>query len=843
MAFGSLVEMISHAGTERGITFISRNGFEKYVSYNDLMQNARKALHILHSRGIKYGEELIMQIEDNEQFLTVFWACIIGGIIPVPVSVGHNDEHKRKIFNIWEILIHPYIIGVERTFTELESFAQKNSLSRSLEAIRERSIILESDFEDTGNYKALVSDKSIHRPEPHDIAFIQFSSGSTGTPKGVMLTHRNLIANLEGITAGAEISSRDRALSWLPLTHDMGLIGFHLGALANCVDLFLIPTDLFIRRPSIWFDKINEHRITLTSSPNFGYKHFLQSFRNEQEKNWDLSCVRLIFNGAEPISPGICWEFMDRMKPFQLSKSSLFNVYGLAEASLAVTFSPVNEGLSTVALDRSKLFIGSEINELEEHEEHWRLVDLGYSVMHCRLRICDEKNAALPERHVGIIHIQGDNVTSGYYNDPEGSAEIISTDGWLNTGDLGFILNGRLIVTGRAKDILFVNGQNFYPSDIETVAQQLDGIELGKIAACGIWNNELQSDELLIFIWHKQTLEPFVAQSVVLKRLISWKTGLEVSHVLPVSDMPKTTSGKIQRFMLKQWYKEGKFDSILQQMEQLQGHLESASSLESPSIGLESELLELWRRCCPDIKLGVNDNFFEAGATSLIVNQMADQIENTYNRNISVTDLFANPTIVKMARFLSSRDAFSIPCIQLPSAFFVKHSTSAQHAKIFHFEISDDAFNNLSIVCSEQQITIGEYLAFCYGMVLSKLADAKNIVLNTMLEQENSVELSFVDTLNMELQKGGQSYFKLDDLRKIKLKKELSEAAVFMYDRALKRSGVNLLTCFDIVIEFELAFNSIKVVCYFEPRRMQEPAVKESFDDLADMVFNLIKEG
>lgn len=841
MVFENLVEMISKAGMEQGITFISNNGYEKYVSYNELMQNARKALHILLCRGIKPGEELIMQIEDNEQFLTVFWACIIGGIIPVPVSVGHNEEHKLKIFNIWGILIHPHIIGTERTLTELESFAKH--LSRRFEDIKRRFLIIESEFGELENYKSHAFKQPIHWPEPHDIAFIQFSSGSTGTPKGVVLTHHNLVANIEGITAGAKISSQDRALSWLPLTHDMGLIGFHLGALANRVDLFLIPTDLFIRRPFIWFDKINEYRISLTSSPNFGYKHFLQSFRNEHEKNWDLSCVRLIFNGAEPISSGICEEFITKMEPFQLSRSSLFNVYGLAEASLAVSFSPVNEGLSTVNLDRNRLFIGSEIIELEEHEEHWKLVDLGFPVMHCKIRICDEENIVLPERHVGIIHIQGDNVTSGYYNNPEGSAEMISTDGWLNTGDLGFILNGRLIVTGRAKDILFVNGQNYYPSDIETVAQQMVGIELGKIAACGIWNNERQSDELLIFIWDKQSLEPFIKQSIELKRLISGKMGLEVSHVIPVSIMPKTTSGKIQRFMLNQWYKEGKFNSILQQMEKIQGLIESTSSSpETPSIGLESELLELWGTCCPDIKLGVNDNFFEAGATSLIVNQMADLIEKTYNRNISVTDLFANPTIVKMAKFLSSRDAFRIPCIQLASTFFVNNTTSTHHAKVFNFTISEYSFNNLSSVCAEQQITIGEYLAFCYGMVLSKLADAKNIVLNTMLEQENSVELSFVDTLNMELQKGGQSYFKLDDLHMIKLKKELSEAAVFMYDKALKRSGVDLLTCFDIVIEFELAFNSIKVVCYFEPRRMQELAVKESFDYLADMVFNLVKE-
>ncbi|CAM4502201.1 non-ribosomal peptide synthetase [Paenibacillus typhae] len=843
MAFENLIEMIRKGGGERGVTFISKNGSEKYLSYNMLLHNAQKVLQRLRCKGVNPGEELIMQIEENELFLLVFWACIIGGIIPVPISVGHNDEHKLKIFKIWSILNHPYVVGSEKTLAELENFANKSNMTGMDGGVNRRAFSLEKDFSDLDNNNSSMFEQPLYWPEPHDIAFIQFSSGSTGTPKGVVLTHRNLVTNIEGITAGAVISSQDKALSWLPLTHDMGLIGFHLGALANRVDLFLIPTDLFIRRPSLWFDKINEHRVTLTSSPNFGYKHFLQSFRNVQDKDWDLSCVRLIFNGAEPISPGICREFIARMEPFQLTGSSLFNVYGLAEASLAVAFSPVHEGLATVNVERSRLSIGCEIMELNQYEEHWEVVDLGFPVMYCEIRICDEEGIIFPEKHVGIIHIKGENVTTGYYNDPAGSAAIISADGWLNTGDLGFIRDGRLIVTGRAKDIIFVNGQNYYPSDIETVAQQMDGIELGKIAACGVWNKERESDELFIFIWNKHPLERFVKQSTELKRYISGKMGLDVSCIIPLSTMPKTTSGKIQRFMLNQWYEEGKFEIVIREMHEIQILSESTSlSAKETSFGLEDELVELWRRYYPDLKLGINDNFFEAGATSLIVNQMADLMEKTFNRNISVTDLFANPTIVKMARFLSCRDAFSISCIQLSSAFFVNNSTNANRSNGYHFTISGSTFKNLSLVCTGQQITIGEYLAFCYGVALSKLADAKNIVFNTMLEQENSVELSFIDTLDMDLQKGNQSYFSLDDLQIIKLKKELTEAAVFVYDKTLKRSGIELLNYFDIVIEFELTANSITVGCYFEPRRMHEMALKDSFDYLAEMACNLVKE-
>lgn len=835
----NLVEILNiAANTDRGITFVSGKGNEKFLCYCDLLQQALQVLELLRSKGIKPGDELIMQIDDNETFLSVFWACVIGQIIPVPVSVGYNAEHKRKIINIWSLLRSPYMIGKQITLTELDGFIEDNSLPVKM-AISTRFISLDSDMEslkqsELGKFEALA------QPQSSSIAFIQFSSGSTGNPKGVVLTHQNLIANLEAITEGAAITDADKALSWLPLTHDMGLIGFHLGALFNRLDLLLIPTDLFIRRPTLWFDKIHEHRVTLTSSPNFGYKHFMNFFRKDTGTPWDLRCVRLIFNGAEPISPALCREFLTRMAPFGLNRQSIFNVYGLAEASLAVSFSPVDEGLRTVTLDRNQLFIGSEVRELTANEDQWELADLGYPVLHCSVRISDEQGRPLPERRIGIIHIRGENVTSGYYNCPVDQVNLHSTDGWLNTGDLGVILDGRLVVTGRAKDILFVNGQNFYPTDIEAVAEEVDGIELGKIAACGLWNSILQSDELVLFVWHKRGLDLFMRQAAALRKRISLNLGLEVRHVIPVMNMPKTTSGKIQRFTLIQRYEEGQFNEVIQQMEDLFRQQEAAAAVSISSAGLERELMVIWQKCCPEIQLGPDDNFFEAGANSLIISQLSHQLETTFNRTLSVTDLFAHPTITQLANFMTRNELPAIPSIHVPTILTACSGPSLQK-KAVYFTVQGPSYHNLSLLCEEQQITIGEYLTFCLGKVISPYTNASTISINTMIRQEDCIDLSLIDTVNMELQEGSRTLFRLEQMNQLKHKKVPGEAAIFIYDKSLKKSSIELDLYFETYIEFEHTGSFLTAVCYFDPGKVQESRMKHIYECFAELV--LLQEG
>ena len=258
---------------------------------------------------------------------------MLGGIIPVPVALGISDEHRHKLLRIARKLGKPFIYTERRSLERIGAFAAQVGESETFEGLRSRAFLVDdlSDISRAGQ---------VHQSRPDDVAFIQFSSGSTSEPKGVVLTHGNVIANVRGVIEAAQITEDDVSLSWMPLTHDMGLIGFHLIMFDSRVHAHLMPTELFIRRPLLWLTLASRIRATILCSPNFGYKHYLKVLGDRPVEGLDLSSVRLIFNGAEPISVELCEEFLTRLAPARLPRNSMYPVYGLAEASLAVSFPP-----------------------------------------------------------------------------------------------------------------------------------------------------------------------------------------------------------------------------------------------------------------------------------------------------------------------------------------------------------------------------------------------------------------------------------------------------------------------------------------------------------------------
>jgi acyl-CoA synthetase (AMP-forming)/AMP-acid ligase II len=526
-----------------GITFIHGENDEEFISYKELHGKALSALSGLQKTGLEKGQELVMQIEDNKTFIIVFWACILGGIIPVPVTVGNNPEHKLKIFRIWDVLINPFLIISNKTFLSLEKYAVTEGMDEGLKEIKDKTIFIDRLDFDTESANA-----EVHEARPEDIAFIQFSSGSTGDPKGVVLTHENLTANITAIIKGGQYVPGEKSLSWMPLTHDMGLIGFHITPLAAGAHQYLMPTSLFIRRPVLWMKKVNQHKVAITSSPNFGYKYFLDLFKPETASHWDLSGVRLIFNGAEPISYDLCTRFLKAMSCYGLRENVMFNVYGLAEACLAVSFPPPGEGIAYMDIDRKKLAQGQTGGTADNDNtgDSIRLIDLGYAVENCSIRVCDEENNELGENVVGHIQIFGKNVTRGYYNNKEATEKAFTHDGWLVTGDLGLIRNGRLIVTGRAKDIIFVNGQNYYPHDIERVAEDIEGISLGEVAVCGVPGSEAYTESACLFVLFKKEMKDFIPLAARLKEHIVKKTGIEIKDIIPIKKCPKQQAEKFK---------------------------------------------------------------------------------------------------------------------------------------------------------------------------------------------------------------------------------------------------------------------------------------------------------
>ena len=630
-----------------GITYLESEQDSRTVGFGELYERAVGILYHLQRLGARPGDKLILFLGDNEQFIDGFWAAILGGIIPVPVALGISEEHRHKLLRIARRLGEPYFYSERRSLERIGAFAALSGEQQSFERLRRRAFLVD-DLDDIGRAG------KVHRGRPEDVAFIQFSSGSTSQPKGVVLSHRNILANARGATEVAGFNERDVSLSWMPLTHDMGLIGFHLVMFFNRVQAHLMPTELFIRRPLLWLELASRVRASILCSPNFGYKHYLKVLGERAVEGLDLSAVRYIFNGAEPISVQLCEQFLERLAPGRLAAQAMYPVYGLAEASLAVSFPSPGERLRTVVLNRHRLGVGEAVERLTAGDRNGlELVSEGRAIPYCEVRLTDEADQVLPEGRVGNVQICGQNVTGGYYEDAQANAAAFTADGWLRTGDLGVVLEGQLYVTGRAKEIIFVNGQNYYPHDLEGQVQDLEGLELGKVVAAGVRERGGQVEQLVLFVLHRGSMEDFVPLLSAARRRINERTGLEVAEVVPVKRIPKTTSGKIQRHLLEQSYSEGEFDAELTALTALRAP--SGAGPGGALSAIEAKLTGICDAALGGKRLGVQDNLFEVGASSLKLIEIHEQIDREYPGLIDLTELFDYPTIAELARHLESK--------------------------------------------------------------------------------------------------------------------------------------------------------------------------------------------
>jgi len=640
MQYSSLTDALDHlSGLDRSIRLVDRGGEAGVLSFAELRARALNLLHVLQSRGIERGDELMVVVNRNDAFLDAFWACLYGGIVPVPLAPGVTDEQRRKIFRVADTLSRPALFTEHALSGRLGKFARDNGLSGPHRRIRDRTIALE-DVVETG------CAPSGERRGPDDTAFIQFSSGSTSDPKGVVLTHGNLLANIRDMIETAGLSDSDRGLSWMPLTHDMGLIGFHLMMVLAGMEHTIIATDAFIRRPMRWIRGASDYRANVLCSPNFGYRYLLKSFSPDKAGDIDLSHVRIIFNGAEPISATLCEEFLDAMAPYGLPRTAMYPVYGLAEASLAVSFPAVETLYETITVNRASLGYGDAV-DLDAAGNPVTLVCVGRAIGECEVRIGDDEANDLGPDRVGRVLIRGPNVTRGFYVDGESlNTEAFRGGEWLDTGDLGFFHEGGLYITGRTKDVIFVNGQNFYAHDIEAVAAQAEGLELGKVAAAGATNPKTGVDELILFIVFRGEQEAFGQLARRAAAMVGEHTGAPVSVAVAVQSIPKTTSGKLRRFSMQNDYEAGVYTTTALR---LSGSAEAQHGGDGGTAGAESFLRELCNELLEGIRIGRDDSFFDLGVSSLKMIEIHERIDERYPDRIEVTDLFDYPTLAKLA--------------------------------------------------------------------------------------------------------------------------------------------------------------------------------------------------
>lgn len=635
------------AGT---VSYLEGETDSRDVTYPELYERALGILYHLQRIGARRGDKLILFLGNNEQFVDVFWAAIMGGITPVPIALGISDEHRHKLLRVARKLGQPFIYTERRSLDRIGAFAEQVGETELFKGLRQRAFLVD-DLDDISRAG------KPYEAKPDDPAFIQFSSGSTSEPKGVVLTHGNLIANCRGVSQAAKLTNQDISLSWMPLTHDMGLIGFHIIMFFKGVHAHLMPTELFVRRPLLWLTLASKVRATILCSPNFGYKHYLKVLGDRPVEGLDLASARLIFNGAEPISVELCNEFLSRMAPAKLARNAMFPVYGLAEASLAVSFPEVGAPMRTITLNRHRLSVGAPVELIARTDKDAvELISEGKAIPYCQVRITDDEDKPLPEDRIGNVLIAGENVTRGYFENPEANAASITADGWVRTGDMGLYHQGELFISGRAKEIIFVNGQNYYPHDLESIAQRVEGLELGKVVAAGVRPNDAQTEQLVVFILHRGGMDDFLPLAMQVSRLINEQTGLEVGQVVPVKRIPKTTSGKIQRHLLEASFIDGEFDTELKELAALRAAQHGGGEVGTGGLSqLENKLKTICDTALQGKRVGVNDNLFDIGASSLKLIEIHERIDHEYPGLVDLTELFDFPTIAELARHLQSK--------------------------------------------------------------------------------------------------------------------------------------------------------------------------------------------
>jgi fatty-acyl-CoA synthase len=399
-----------------------------------------------------------------------------------------------------------------------------------------------------------------------DPVFLQFTSGSTAAPKGVIVTQGSLVANCRAILGDglAFDRAKDKGVSWLPLYHDMGLIGFVLAPVTGAVPVVFIPTLSFVKRPTLWMDVVHKHRGTMTFAPNFAFARLTKRATPADLARWDLSCLKAVGCGAEPIHPGTMQAFVEKMAPAGLKPESLLPCYGMAEATLAMTFVDLDAPLTVDTIDadvcyeerRAQPPLASGSGQLLE------LVSCGKPFPGHEIGIFGDDDRRLGEREIGEIRFRGPSVAGGYFRNPEATRATFGADGWLRTGDLGYLADGELYISGRKKDILIIHGRNYYPQAIEWLAEEIAGVRKGNVVVFSVPGSDTEEVVLVAETTAVDVVERArIAQQV--KTHLNAALSLVVGDVvlLAVGQLPKTSSGKLQRRKTREQYLGGTLGS------------------------------------------------------------------------------------------------------------------------------------------------------------------------------------------------------------------------------------------------------------------------------------------
>lgn len=541
-------------GTQVHITLYTEGDRVEHISYSALQAQSKSVAMGLQQKGLKMGDRVAIMLPTGGEFFAAFYGALYAGCIPVPLypptRPSQIEDHIRRSGGI--------IANAQAAM--LITVAAAKPLGHLLRAQCEslRMVLTPADLNAGG------ATLPISKRGPEDIAFLQYTSGSTGNPKGVVLTHANLLANLRAMEKASGVSAADTFVSWLPLYHDMGLIGAWMGSLLAGFPLVLMSPTIFLARPAFWLWTIHRHRATVSAAPNFAYEMCASKLDEKELAGLDLSSWRLAYNGAEPVSPDTIEKFASRFAPYGFSRTAMTPVYGLAESSLGLSFPPAGRGPLIEHIDRDVLSRQGVARPTQASgSQALRIVSCGLPLPGHQIRISDASGRELAERAQGHVQFRGPSATTGYYRNPEATSRLFE-GAWLDTGDMGYIAAGELYLTGRAKDIIIRAGHHLFPQELEEAASRVSGVRKGGVAVFATADARSGTERLVMLV---ETPEAEVTERgrilSELNNLALDLIGMPVDEIalVPPRTVLKTSSGKLRRSACREMYERGELGS------------------------------------------------------------------------------------------------------------------------------------------------------------------------------------------------------------------------------------------------------------------------------------------
>ncbi|MBT2575230.1 amino acid adenylation domain-containing protein [Bacillus sp. ISL-51] len=615
------------AGDTKGITYIQPDGTEVYQTYSGLRKIALSIVKGLRQSGVKAADEVILQLSDNSQLIPAFWGCVLAGAIPVPLAAApaytEMNSGTQKLKDAWTLLNKPFVITSREMLPEMTEWAMEQKLAGFCALAAE-------------DLSAADMVTDWHHPRPKDLAMLLLTSGSTGTPKAVMLSHENIVCMVKGNIQMQGYTSDDVTFNWMPFDHVGGIGMLHLrDVYLGCKEIN-IPSESILMDPLKWLDLIDHYRASVTWAPNFAFGLLADFAEDIQTRNWDLSSMRYMLNGGEAAVAKVGRRIMELLEPHGLPANAIRPAWGMSETSSGVIFS-------------------DEFTRANTSDED-RFVEIGLPIPGFNMRITDERNQVVEEGEIGRFQVSGLTVTSGYYERPDLNESVFTEDGWFETGDLGFLREGRLTITGRTKDAIIINGVNFYSHAIESAVEELPEIETSFTAACAVRPNQSTTDKLAIFFVTSVQLDDNRMAKLLqtIHQHVTQKVGVTPDYLLPVAkeDIPKTAIGKIQRTQLKTSFEQGQFDS-LHKKRQGADISESAAAekeIQNECIRLLKNELEI-----ADELIDADTPFQSLGVNSIKMMRLARSIEKTYHIRLTARELHQHPTIGALAAYTAEK--------------------------------------------------------------------------------------------------------------------------------------------------------------------------------------------